>query len=567
MSSPAEERSRALPFLLRIYRDHRWRMALIILLLLAVAGINALLPGLSARIIDEGFVSANTAVIIRTALAILLLSVGMALLHVAIEFLRLKGYNQVQTVLKEKALSKLLRINYAYFNRRSTTEVYQQLDEDILVISGCFSTDILMALTQIFVSLTLIPVLFSISWKLSLIMLLAIPLDLLKTMLFSRLGYRLSKRRMVARTRYSAWLADVVSGNRAIRLYGLSSYFHSLFAVRQKEVSDAQISQGIVQESMVRLEGFAIDLLTFVFYVVGGYLIVGGEISLGSFVAFETYSFSVLSVIGQFLSVFYGYATMKPSVERYTDFLREDDEKEGGKEAETNFRELRLEKVTFAYEAAEPLLHDVSLPISAGEHLALIGNNGCGKTTLINLLLGILTPDSGRILINGTDVSQLSLDSYRRLFAVAPQMPFLFCDSIRNNVSLYREEISDEQIIRALEQAGLDELVREKTLDYIVGQNGSELSAGQRQRLSIARTLLSEAPIVILDEPETNLDRSFAAEFGQRMRQIYRGRTLIIITHRMAYTDSVDGTWILENGSVTRWNGKKAEMRDEGCGH
>lgn len=553
--------NRELLFLINTYRRH-WKKIGIILLLLAVLSVlSAFLPSLSARIIDEGFLQGDSGTVIRFSFYVLLMSTVIGLLYIVVEYIRLKGYNTVQTTLKEKALSKLLHIDFAYFNKRSATEVYQQFDEDIFAISGCFSSEMLMAMVQIFVSLALIPVLVGISWKLTLIMLVMIPFDLLKSVLCSRIGYKVSKRRVEAKNKYSSWLADVVSGNSAIRFFGLASHFYSLFAVRQKEITDTQFKQGMVMELMSRAELFFSELLTFVMYVVGGWLVAGNEVSLGNFIAFQTYSMSIVSVIGQFLNVIYGYSTLKPCIERFLGFLDEKDEEIGEEELELSFEEVRFEKVSFAYDPEETLIRDVSMRISSGDRIALWGENGCGKTTLINLLLRIIHPDDGMILLNGINADKISVDSYRKLFTISSQTPYLFCDTIRNNICLYHE-VPDEKLMWALECVGLTDFVREKSLDYNVGQNGCELSGGQRQRISLARTLVSDAPVVILDEPETNLDREFDGLFRQMVDRCYEKRTLIMITHRPEYTRMMDQTYIFRDDTLSLL-AKGKELTDE----
>lgn len=543
-----------LPYLISVYRGHVREIGILLLLLLLLAAVNAFLPRYSARIIDEGFVIGDAGMIVRLALVILLLSVIVSLLYVAIEYFRLKGYNAIQTELKEKVLNKLLHVDYSFFNKRSAPEVYQQFDEDVTAICGCFSSETLLILASIAVSLFIVPALAGISWKLFAVLLLAVPFELLKTALLSRTGYRVSRNRIEAKTRYSAWMADVISGYSVIRSFGLASHFYQLFRIRQRKVADMQIRQGMVSETMIRIDAVLIDLLTFIIYVVGGYLVAGAELSLGNFVAFEAYSLSLLSMVGRIMGIAVGYAQMKPSLERFLSFMDEEDETSGTEKPEEEFRELRFEKVSFSYEPGTELIRDIKLTVHRGEHIAFWGDNGSGKTTIINLVLRVINPDAGVIRLNETDVRHYAVDEYRQLFAVAPQNPFIFCDSIRNNVALYSSSVSDEQILKALDQVGLRMLVDEKGLDYNVGQNGCELSGGQRQRLSLARTLVINAPFVILDEPEVSIDNDFEQRFEMLMTECFQNKTLIVVTHRPEIMNKMDCAYVMRNGSVVPWS-------------
>lgn len=530
---------KSLLFLKNTYHAHKRKISIIVLFLIILSALNAFLPYLSAVIIDDGFIKGDSIIIVKYAVYILSLSIIIGLLYIIIEYIRIKGYNEVQTSLKEKALRKLFHIDYSYFNEKSATEVYQQFDEDISAISGCFSSEILLSLVQIFICIALIPVLIHISWKLTLVLLLAIPFDLIKSFLFSKAGYKVSKKRVESKSRYSSWLSDVISGIGAIRCFGLTAHFHSLFWIRQNDIAATQIKQGMFQEAMTRIELFFVDVLTFIIYVIGGYLSVRNEISLGNFIAFQTYSLSILTFIGQFLNVLYGYSTLKPSIERFIEFLGEKDEYNGIQDIEMTFSGIKLNEVSFTYSESEKLISNVSLTINPGDHVALWGKNGCGKTTLINLLLRIYHPTNGYIYINNMNIDKIAIEKYRGLFAVASQSPFIFCDSIKNNICLY-SDVSETKLLWALECVGLLDLIHEKSLDYNVGQNGCELSGGQRQRISIARTLVSNSPIVILDEPEANLDSEFCSLFKKIVNQCYSDRTVIMITHQWEFAELMD---------------------------
>ena len=552
-----------LRFLAATYKRHAKRILLILLLLAVAAGLNMFMPRLSASIIDDGLVPGDADRVLSLALIILLIGAGIHVVQFLIEMIRLNGFNEVQTRLKEKALDKLLHVDYTFFHLRSATEVYQQIDEDIQAISGCFSPEILMALVQIFVSAALIPVLVGISWKLTLVMLLAVPLDLLKSMLFTRMGYRISREGVEARTKYSSWLADVVTGIGTIRCFGLASHFSFLFQMRQTDVVNAQYKQGMIQQAMIRMELLFADLLTFAVYVIGGYLIAGKELSIGSFIAFQTYSVNIISFIGQFMNVVFGIAMMRPSVERYMDFLEEKEESLGEEETIIELDSLELDNVCFSYTMEDKLIKDMNLTIRPGEHIVLQGENGCGKTTLINLLLRLYHPDSGEIRVNGHNVDKIGIHRYRELFTMASQTPYLFCDTIKNNICLYHE-VPEERLAEALERVGLTEVVKEKGLDYVVGQNGCELSGGQRQRLSIARTLVSDAPVVIMDEPETNLDREFEELFRKIMKESFADRTVIMISHRTRYAALMDHAYRFADSRLVPMDVPEAADEDRG---
>ena len=517
-------------YLLAICREHQKKIIIIILLLFLMAVLNATLPILSATIIDDGLVMKDTSVVMRIALIAFFITILTSGLNIIVEHLRLHGYYAIQTSLKERALKKLFSIQYAYFNKNSPTSIFQRLDEDITAISSCFSSECVMSLIQMFVAFGTIPVLASISWKLIFVMLLAVPLDILQALLLSKVGYRTAGKRVEARSAYSSWFADVISGMQIIRCYGIRKHFNSIFYIRQKKIVDSSYNQEMFQEINVQMGTVLSDFLNLGFYILGGYLIAGDEITLGQFVAFQTYSLIILSFIEQAMSIIYGYISIKPSVERFILFLQETDELNGKYILDVAPVEISFENVSYSYENGCPILKDQNMIIHAGAHIAIFGKNGCGKTTLVNLLLRVLQPQSGCILINGINIDSLDSASFRQSFSISPQEPYLFCDTIENNICLFKE-VPEEKLRSAIEAVGLTQLVNEKTLSYCVGQGGSELSGGQRQRISLARTIVSDSPVVVLDEPESRIDDEFENIFKKLMTEYYVGRTVIVISH------------------------------------
>lgn len=542
-------------FLSVLLWNHKKRIFAIIGLLLIVAGFNAVLPQLSIAIIDDGFTMQNISVIVKCSILIFTINALITAICLCVEKIRLAGYNAIQTELKEKSVQKLNTIRIDFYSEQSATAIFQQLDEDITAVSGCFSSEILLSFAQIAISLVLFPVLFSISWKLTIILIIAIPINMLKSVFLSKKAYRYSKNRVQATKDYSQWISEVILGAQIIRCFVPIKTLQTTFRAKQNQVVKTQYKHALFQETVVRLEGLFIEILLMCFYIVGGYYVVGGELSLGQFIAFQTYSLSMLNIIGEFLNVIYGYSMLKPSIERFIDFDKGESEMAGSKSAQNIRADIIIDNLSFSYSDQENLLNGVSLVFPYGKKIGICGGNGTGKTTLINLLLRFYTPTEGSIRIGNDSITDYKIDEYRHLFSVAPQNPFLFCDSIRNNICLYRD-VDEEELFRIIELVGLNELVKEKTLDYCVGQDGCELSGGQRQRISIARTLVKHSPYVILDEPEANLDSDFRPVLYHILAECYKNRTVIVITHDKELLKQMDCQYTLAKESHENCNNR-----------
>lgn len=541
-----EGRKKTAGYLANIWCRHLNQLIPIIVMLILIAVMNAVLPQFSVKIVDEGLIKKNTGIVVKYSTITLMIACISAVIYILIERKRLIGYNAIQTDLKEKAVHKIMRIRCAFFHTTSATELFQQLDEDIEAICSCFSTEFILALIQVFISAGTLPVLFFISWKLTVFMLASIPVHILLTVLFSKIGYTIAKDKVNVKKEYSSFISDIVSGSMTIRYFGMNNYFLSVFKRKQKNIADIQYKQEMLGEGIVRLENVFSEVLIFALYVMGGYLIEGNALTIGQFVAFQTYSFNVLGFIEKFLSIVFGYISIKPSVERYIDFMNEKEEPSGTRKLSSQNLTIDIRNVDFGYHESETIIRNLDLHIIPGEHIAVVGKNGCGKTTLINLLLRLYQPQSGRICINGTDISEYEVESYRRSFSVVSQKPYMFCDTIRNNICLY-QEVSDEKLDYAVRLAGLSDLIEEKGLSYIVGKDGSQLSGGQRQRIAFARTLVSNSPIVILDEPEASIDNDFEIILKRMIEDPYKDKTMIVITHNPSILKYLDSVYRIEN--------------------
>lgn len=227
---------------------------------------------------------------------------------------------------------------------------------------------------------------------------------------------------------------------------------------------------------------------------------------------------------------------------------------------------ISFEEVTFGYRPGKPTIDSVSFTVDGGETVAIVGPSGAGKTTIASLLLRFFDPDSGRIRIDGVDIARLHPDDVRRLIALVPQDAFLFHATIRDNLKIAAADASDIRLWQVLATAGAEEFVRSLPagLDTIVGERGLRLSGGQRQRIAIARALLKDAPILILDEATSNVDVAAEASIQESLRTLRRGRTTLIIAHRLSTVRDADRILVLDSGRIIEHGGHDQLIQQRG---
>jgi ATP-binding cassette subfamily B protein len=300
----------------------------------------------------------------------------------------------------------------------------------------------------------------------------------------------------------------------------------------------------------------------------GGYLVVQGQATLGVLIAFQGYVWRLLEPVMQIANSISETQRGLAAMERVFDVLDKPEEKPDPPDAvaaPAKVEQLRFEGVSFAYRADVPVLHDLELVVPGGSTVALVGASGAGKTTVTDLVARFYDPTAGRILLNGVDLRQIRLKEFRSLLGVVQQEVFLFDGSVRENIAYGRLDATEAEVLDAARRANADEFIRRlpEGYDTLIGERGVKLSGGQRQRLSIARALLADPQILILDEATSNLDTESEQLIQASLAELLRDRTTFIIAHRLSTIAHADQIIVLEGGRVVE-RGTHAELLHSG---
>ena len=543
--------SEAVKKLLGLLKGYSKTIAVIIGCLLISTGLSLCIPLLNRQIMDEGFIGENISLLIELTLILMAIYGINSIIDIIKEKKRVEISAKLQYFLSEQSFAHLLKMKMSYFNNTNYAELLNNINTDIGKMVMISDESIFFVVTQTFNMIGGLIGLFIIDYRMSILVIIFIPIKCIVMKYFAKKQKSIMEDFIRRNQEYARWFGDTVGGVKEVKLFNIFDKKHNEFLIRQKGIIDKQKQMNMLSQWNIITDSIMVQLLSTVLYIVGGSLVFDLQLSVGSVFAFITYSSYVTGPISAILNIGYLLSGIIPSTKRYYEFMDLQEETESGKHLEPIFGELRLQNVSFSYEVGKPVLRAINLTFPKGSKTALMGRNGSGKTTIINLLTRVYNPVSGYILLNETDISEISLHKYRNMVSVVSQQIYLFNDTIRNNICLY-QNVSDEVIRAACNESGLEDFLKEVSLDYVVGQNGAMLSGGQKQKIALVRALVHDKPIIIFDEVTSNTDSYSEYQINNLLHTRLKNKTVIIITHKREILSEVDRIIMLRDGIVVK---------------
>lgn len=498
---------------------------------------------------DAGFIGGNKSLLIKCTLVLMAIYSVIAIIDILKEKKRVNISANLQYCLSEQSFFHLMKMEAGCFNRTNYAELLNNIYVDINKMVSVADESFFFVVTQGFNMMGGIVGLFIIDYRMTLLVLIFIPIKFIVMKKFAKKQKSIVEEFIKSNQNYASWFGDTVGGIKEVKLFNIYKEKYDEFSIRQKSIIEKQKQLNMLIQWNVKADSIMVHLLSTVLYIVGANLVFELQLSVGSVFAFITYSSYVTGPISAILNIGYLLSGIIPSTKRFYEFMDLKEENDDGVLTEKVFGDLKFENIFFSYEAEKPLLMDVQMKFPKGSKTALIGRNGSGKSTIINLLTRLYDPANGRILLNGTDISNISLTSYRNMVSIVSQQIYLFNDTIRNNICLYKE-VSEEDIEAACRDSGLEDFLKEVSLEYIVGQNGSMLSGGQKQKIALARALVHERPILLFDEVTSNTDVYSEHQINGLLHTRLKDKTVIMVTHRQEILKKVDQIIILKDGVI-----------------
>ena len=469
--------------------------------------------------------------------------------------------------MREDVESKLARLPLRYFDRHSHGDILSRVTNDIDNVTTTLQQGLSQLLSSALTILGVIAMMFWISPLLAGVSLVTIPLSLVVTLFVARRSQVQFAAQWERTGALNGHVEEMYSGHALVQVFGRSDASIEEFDRQNEPLYEAsfraQFLSGVIQPSMQ----FLANLNYVVIAVIGGYRVASGALSLGDVQAFIQYSRQFTMPITQVASQMNLLQSGVASAERVFALLDAEEEEpdcpQPARLLEPDGR-VDLEHVSFQYEPERPLIADFSLSVSPGQTVAIVGPTGAGKTTIVNLLMRFYEIDSGRVLLDGLDARDLLRDDVRRTFGMVLQDTWLFTGTIRDNIAYGREGATDEEIIAAAEAAHVDHFVRTQPEGYdtVVDEDASNISAGQKQLITIARAFVANPTILILDEATSSVDTRTEVLIQQAMARLRHGRTSFVIAHRLSTIRNADTIVVMDAGRIVE-QGSHAELIDK----
>ena len=533
---------------IKLFSNNKKEIFLLLFVLLLTAFINMLPPFFLQKLIDYGFTNKDLGIITILSLSILLIYVLNSVFQLITEKIRLCVYNKVKMKLEKESFEHLLKLKRKYFDNRNASGIFQALEEDIQCISSIVSDETLSVVTALLISIGGLVSLFFINWVLALIVCLFIPIKFFITQKISMKNIMYSQQYNEKAQEFGEWFGDTVTGLKEIKILNLVDEKREKLAQKQKDIIHLNYKKTMLGCININSEIVLIELFISAIYIVAGILLLNNGISLGSIIAVETYALMFSTPISSVINIIFGISSLLPSIKRFFDFMDEEEEKFGERTAE-KVESLEIKNLSFSYSDDKLLFSNISLNINSGEKIAIVGENGVGKTTLINLITRVYQPLKGEILINDVNINEFDYKALYSMIGIVEQNVYLFNNSIYNNICCGKD-YSQEEIAKICDIIQLSDMLKEKTLDYSVGNNGSNLSGGQKQKIAIARTILKNTSILILDEASSNLDADTRNSFFDMIGNSLSDKIVICITHDEKIHKFFDAVYCIKNGGL-----------------
>lgn len=552
--------------------EHKW---LLLLAFICTIGSNLFsligpkLTGLSIGAIELGKGAVDFQWVFYYAAWMAVFYVISALMSYGLQVLMLTISRRVVYRMRQDVFEKLMTLPVGYFDVHQTGDIISRISYDIDTVNASLSNDLVQILTTVITVVGALVMMMTISPKLVLVFAFTVPLSVFTTKRITGITRPLFRQRSAKLGELNGFVEEMISGQKTLKAYSREEYTQGRFDGKNKAAVDAYYKAeyygSIVGPTVNFINNLSLSLIS----VFGALLYLAGSMSIGNISSFVLYSRKFSGPINEAANIFSELQSALAAAERVFRLLDENPEAPDREEAVelTNVKgDVRLEHVQFGYVPGRTIIHDLSFQASPGKLIAIVGPTGAGKTTLINLLMRFYDPDKGQILVDRKPADSVTRKSLRRAYAMVLQDTWLFYGSIYENLAYGKEGATKEEVEAAAKAAHIHSFIKRlpEGYDTILTDEGTNISKGQKQLLTIARAMLLDAKMLILDEATSNVDTRTEKQIQKAMLKLMEGKTCFVIAHRLSTIENADWILVVNDGEVVEQGTHKELMTADG---
>ena len=468
--------------------------------------------------------------------------------------------------IRRDLFAKVQSIPVSYFDKRPHGELMSRLVNDVDNVNNTLSQGVTQAFSSAVTVFGSLAMMLWLSPLLTVLSLAAIPLSILLTSAIAKRTRRYFSRQARDLGELNGFIEENISGQKVVKAYGrekgLEEEFSAISERLRRSGLMAQIYSGMVPRIMIVVNNLSYALVS----AAGGMLVIRGAVTVGLVASFLSYSRQFARPINEIANQFNQLQSAVAGAERVFEVLDEKDEgSEGGEGLEPGQMkgDVKFRDVDFSYEKGVPVLRDIDIRADEGRTVAIVGPTGAGKTTIVNLLMRFYDVDGGAVEVDGRDIRSLDRDALRSSIGIVLQDTYLFSETVRENIRYGRLDATDAEVERAARMANADAFIRRLPdgYDTVLGEDGGNLSQGQRQLIAIARAILADPSILILDEATSSVDTRTEVHIQRAMLDLMKGRTSFVIAHRLSTIKGADEILVLRDGRIVE-RGTHAQLME-----
>ncbi|MGC8779977.1 MAG: ABC transporter ATP-binding protein [Anaerolineae bacterium] len=544
--------------ILSYLRPHRRRLALTYLCIAAVTGLNLLVPWIIRQVIDVGLAAGDRRYLLQMALVIVAVAAARVLFSFGQRFGMESSGQMVAYDVRNQLYDHIQRLSFSYHTHAQTGQLMSRMTEDVGALQRFVAGALLDSLSILLMLAFIIGILVRMNWQLALIALIPMPILAISVQHLARRMQPRWKQVQQEFAQVTTVLQENLTGAQVVRAFAREPYEIAKFDAANRAYMRTRLSTIRFWGSASPFMGFLVACSIALTFWFGGPMVAAGTLSLGTLVAFNSYILMLSGPVQRLGNIVNLTAEALACADRIFEVLDTPCEIHDSPNARvlTEVRgHVQFEHVDFKYSDSRlPTLIDINLDARPGEIIALVGHTGAGKSTLINLILRFYDATAGHVLVDGHDVRYVTLESLRRHIGVVLQDTLLFSATIRENIAYGRPDAGDDEVIAAAKAAQSHDFIMSfpKGYDTEVGERGITLSGGQRQRIAIARALLVNPRILILDDSTSSVDMETEHLIQQALKTLMRGRTSFVIAQRLTTIKAADQVLVLDHGRIVQ---------------